>query len=119
MSLPDNLPHTCTITRSAAVEDEYGADYDAPLTVETGRECWVQPASDNEINRFQRREQTVTHKVYFRGDPGVLPGYSLIPANGRATCPFAGATLEVKSKAEATAGTGLLYRVMCEEIQQR
>ena len=119
MSLPDNLPHKCTISRSVTVEDGLGGDYDDLQTVESDRACWVQPASDSEINRFQRREQNVTHKVYFRGNPSVGPGFVITPANGIATCPFAGATLEVRSAAEATAGTGLLYRVMAEEIQPR
>jgi hypothetical protein len=107
------------VTRSVAVGDDIGGDYDDPEVVASDIECWVQPASDSEIDRFQRREQIVTHKVYFRGSVPYVPGYILTPKNGRATCPFAGATLEVKSKAEATAGTGLLYRVMAEEIQPR
>lgn len=119
MSLPDQLPHRCDISRSVTVEDGEGGDYDAPETVESGRACWVQPASDSEINVFQRREQRVSHKVYFRGNPGIAPGYILTPADGIAACPFAGATLEVKSVNEATVGTGILWRAMCEELQPR
>lgn len=115
MSLPDSLPHLCDITRSVAAQDEYGGDYDVPETVESDRACWVQPASDREVTIYQRRSQNVTHKVYFRGNPGVGPGYIITPSNGE----FSGKTLEVRSAAEATAGTGLLYRVMVEEIQPR
>ena len=115
MSLPDNLPHRCTISKSVTVEDDLGGDYDDLQAIESGRACWVQPASDREINVFQRREQNVTHKVYFKADPSLAPGYVITPTTG----PFTGKTLEVKSVAEATAGTGILYRVMVEEIQPR
>ena|SRR3990167_5313364 len=115
MSLPENLPHLCDITQSAWLPDEFAADRDEPEAVSTDTACWVQPASNNEVNIFQRREQKVTHKVYFLGNPGVKPGYILTPTTG----PFVGKTLEVKSEAECTAGTGLLYRVMVEELQPR
>lgn len=133
MSLPENLPHSCTIQKSAYVPDDIAADYDDPDTLrEDGTyahtsesdaqeiACWVQPASKNEINRFQRREQNVTHTVYFRGDPGVKPGYVILPNNnGLIDCPFAGKTLEVKAEQETTAGLGLLWGVVCEELQAR
>lgn len=115
MSLPDNLPHLCDIYKSAWQPDEYAADVDYPKAVSSGVACWVQPASDREVKLFQRGDQIVTHSVYFRGNPGVRPGYQLVPTNGT----FSGALLEVKSANECTAGTGLLWRVMCEETQPR
>jgi hypothetical protein len=115
MSLPEELPHRVSIKQTVSSNDEWGGNVDQDVVVETGRAAWVQPASDREIATFQRREMSITHKVYFRGDPGVQPGYVIVPTTG----PFAGATLEVMSSAEATAGTGLLYRVMVQEIQPR
>jgi hypothetical protein len=120
MSLPDNLPHLCDITKSIPVRDEYNADIDEPEDFLLNEPCWVQPASDREINIFQRRDQVVTHTVYFRGNPGIRPGYIITPKDGAyLACPFAGATLEVKSANETTAGLGLLWKAMCEEIQPR
>lgn len=116
MSLYDNLPHTCDIYESAWVPDEFaGASYDDPGAVESDRACWVQPASDRDIKLFQRRDQIITHSVYFKGNPNLRPGYIVMPTSG----PFTGATLDVKSCNECTAGTGLLWRAMVEEQQPR
>src|SRR5688572_13494428 len=117
--LPDHLPHLCDIKTSYTLPDELSGDVDDPTVADEDVACWIQPASDNEINRFKRRDQNVTHRVYFKGNPGVKPGYILRPKDGRITCPFAGAWLEVKSSAETTAGLGLLWSVMCEELQPR
>lgn len=120
MILPDQLPHRCTIRKSRPDQDELLGEVDDPQTVDTDVHVWIQPASNSEITQFQRRDQEVTHKAYFKGNPGVRPGYFLVPADGPTiACPVAGATLEVKSGAEATAGLGLLWKVMCREIQPR
>ncbi len=120
MSLPDNLPHLCDIQQVKPVKDGMLGSKMQPETFASDIECWVQPATNNQQIVFARKSQVVTHTVYFRGDPGFRgPGFTLLPKNGRATCPFAGATLEVRSKAETTAGTGLLWAVVCEEIQPR
>lgn len=113
--LPDELPHLATIKESAWIPDEFAADMDEPESVETDRACWVQPASDREITQFQRRDQSITHTVYFRGNPSLRPGFVIYPTSG----PFSGATLEVKSCNECTAGTGLLWKATCDEVQPR
>ena len=119
--LPDNLPHRCSIRQSAHVPDDLNADYDDPVDVDGQDDvaCWVQPAGKNEVSRFQRRDQNVTHTVFFRTNPNIRPGYILVPANGIVDCPFAGATLEVKAVNETTAGLGVLWAAICEEIQPR
>jgi hypothetical protein len=120
MSLPDQLPHLCAIYKSAPLQDEILGDLDDSLLVTASLACWFQPASDREITRFQRRDQEVTHKAFFKGNPGVRPGYVLIPTDGPTIdCPFAGATMEVMSANETTAGLGLLWAVMCREVQPR
>jgi len=115
MSLVDSLPHLCTIKQSAWVQDDNGADYDNPEIVEEGAACWVQPASDRQITEFQKRDQNVTHQVYFNTNKRLKPGHFLLPTTG----PFAGAYLEVKSYNETTAGLGVLFKAMCEEVQSR
>ena len=120
MSLPDNLIHTCRIKQSAHVVDDIAADYDDPIIVNEDEDdevvdCWIQSLGNSEIIQYQRRDQRVTHTVFFRGNPNVRPGYIIIPASG----PFEGATMEVRSATECTAGTGLLWEVIVEEIQPR
>ncbi len=120
--LPDQLPHLANISKSAHIPDDMAADLDQPKDVagQAAVACWVQPAGKSEIARFQRRDQNVTHTVYFKGNPNVRPGYIITPADGPVVaCPFAGATLEVKAANETTAGLGLLWAVMVEEIQPR
>ena len=118
--LPDRLPHRCTIRLSLPLQDDILGDVDETQLVDSDVACWVQPASDREITLYQRRDQVVTHKVYFKGNPGLRPGYIIIPADGpEIACPFAGANLEVRSANEATAGLGVLWRIMAEELQPR
>lgn len=120
MSLPENLPHRADITKSVPVQDDLGGDLEEQEDFLLDEPCWVQPASDREVNLFQRRDQNVTHSVYFRGNPGIRPGYVITPKDGAVvSCPFAGATLEVKSVNETTAGLGVLWKAMCEEVQPR
>lgn len=113
--LPDELPHLVDIYESAWVVDEFAADFEEPEAVETDRAAWIQPASDREITQYQRRDQNVTHSVYFKGNPGLRPGFIVRPTSG----PFTGAVLDVKSCNECTAGTGLLWKATCEEQQPR
>lgn len=113
--LPDNLPHRCAVYESYHLGDEIGADRDDAEQTTTNLPCWVQPASDREISQFLRRDQVVTHTIYFRGNPGLRPGFTIIPSNG----PFSGARLEVRSANETTAGLGVLWKATCEEIQPR
>jgi len=111
MSLPETLPHTCRITQSVNVPDEFAADFDGPVVVSDNIPCWVQPVTDREEIAHDRRSQYVTNKVYFSTDPGIKPGYFVEPYDG----PSAGKSLEVKSAAECTAGTGLLWRAFVED----
>lgn len=116
MSLPETLPHLVTIKESDNVPDEFaGADWDDPTVLYEDIPAWVQPAGDREIKEFQRRDQNVTHKIYFSRNLDLRPGYIIVPSSG----PFTGKSLEVKSANECTAGTGLLFRVMVEETQPR
>lgn len=111
-----NLPHLATIKQSVWVPDEFaGADYDDPDPIAIDEPCWVQPASDMQKTEFQRRSQSVSHKIYFSRNLGIKPGYYVLPTTG----PFAGTILSVKSVNEATAGTGMLWRVMVDETQAR
>lgn len=116
MSLPESLPHLVTIKESAAVKDEFaGADWDDPETLYENEPAWVQPAGDREIKEFQRRDQSVTHKVYLSRDLSLRPGNIILPTSG----PFANRPLDVVSCNECTAGTGLLWRCMVKEVQPR
>jgi hypothetical protein len=117
--LPQNLPHLCDIHKSYWVRDDLVAQYDDPTTFLTAEPCWVQPASQSEVYQYGRRDQVVTHTVYFNRNVGIRPGYIIYPTDGSITCPFDGATLEVRAYNETTAGLGVLWKAMVEEMQPR
>lgn len=106
MSLLDSMPHLCTAKRRTRTKDVLGGSKDSWTTTFTDRRCWRQAAGDSEITEFQKRGVTVTDKVYFIADPAVDERDVLI---------IGGDTLEVRSYAhpDASAGMGLLWRVMC------
>jgi hypothetical protein len=113
MSLLDNLPHTCDLFRTGVVADDTGSgdheQVDATAYI-ADEPCWVQPASAAEIIHFQRRDQIVTHKVYFNRDPGVRLTDKLDVTSG----PYDGSRLTIRTHADSGAGLGLLWKVMAE-----
>lgn len=119
MSLLDNLPHTCTarIRKRTRNSGDIGTR-DGFEIVFSGRACWRQPAGDSEINKFQQRQIRVTNKLYFVTDPGIDERHILdiTDENGNTVVGY-----EVRSKADpdASAGLGILYKVMIEDLTQR
>lgn len=118
MSLLDNLPHTGNIRRRVIVQDDYLGETETFPATSTNASVWVQPASQQEIDEFQRRDMRVTHKTYFSVDPTTYFGsaeenageYAIVPSDG----PMSGQLLKVISHANATAGIGLGWKVMLD-----
>lgn len=107
MSLLDHLPHTCSAFVRTRTKDALGGGKDSYASMFSGRACWLQPASSNEIVEYQKRSINVTNKVYFVEDPEIDNKYVLtIGAN----------SYKVQSMAspDASAGLGVVYRVMVE-----
>jgi len=90
-----------------------GGSKDAFVTITEGLKCWQQSVSDAEVLEFAKRGIAVTNKVYFTVDPDVNAEFVLVVTN-----PQTGQTdtLEVRSRArpDASAGLGVVYRVMAE-----
>ena len=107
MSILSNMPHTCTAKRRTRTSDAYGGTKDTYSVLFADRACWRQPASNTDIVEFQKRDITVTHKVYFVADPTL---------DERDILAFGDDDLEVKSYADpdASVGMGVVYRVMTE-----
>ena len=116
MSLLDNLPHTATARVRTRTTDSIGGAKDAFADVSgfVARPCWQQTASEAEILEFAKRGISVTDKVYFALRPALSAQHILVVTNvstGQTD------TYEVRSVADpdASAGLGVLYRVMCEK----
>lgn len=117
MSLFDNLPHTAAIQERTITQDVLLGETETWADSTTGLSVWVQVASQQEIDEFQRRDIRVTHRVYFNADPTTYFSqeadagqYSILCSTGS----FANQRLTVRSHAEATAGVGWGWKVMVE-----
>lgn len=105
--LPDELPHTCTIKRPRHVQGQLGGDTPDLADHETGVGCWIQPAKASTINEYRRRDQNVSHSVYFSEEPDLLPGDWILPEAGSFR---AGHLMRFVALAGAGAGVLELYR---------
>lgn len=113
MSLPDELPHTCSLARVSYTQTALGGDTEVQAAAYAADEpCWLQPANSSEIREYQKRDQRVTHKLYFNRNPGFQLGDAL--TMGAASSQYAGEVLTIRDFKEATAGLGILWKVMCE-----
>lgn len=113
MSLIDNLPHTGTHTRPQYEQDELGGMLEGQTTVSTGVECWVQNASQREFEAFQKRDQLISHKVFFGSKVDFRPGDELVITAGPS---FVGLTLEhVSGPTDRSAGLGKLFAAFFNE----
>ena len=114
MSLLDNMPHRCRIDRLKHKTDAVGGNIQAPAVVPgaSNLECWVQNASQREINEFQKRDKLVTHKVFFPTDPPLRVGDQITITT--ASPDILGQVLKFQAEADRSAGLGLLFGAMCE-----
>lgn len=117
----DTLPHECTIrTLSHArgdAEDENPIGGDVPSTTNrvTSQPCWVQNATRDARIDFQRRDQRLTHTVFFGEDVACEVDEEIVPADGLNDCPFAGKVLKVLDYGECTAGLAVGWKAICEQ----
>ncbi len=110
MPLLDSMPHTATAKRRTRTRDALMGRVDTwPDTLFAGRACWNQQASASEVMQWQARGVSVSHKVFFASNPGVDSSCCL---------EVGGRRLEVRSwpEPDASAGLGVVWRVMCEDI---
>jgi hypothetical protein len=113
MSLLDNLPHVCTLTRPDYDQDELGGQIENQTAVTTGIACWVQNASMREIEAYRKVDTEITHKVFFQTDPGFRPGDDLIVTSGPS---FVGVEMEFQAgPTDRSAGLGVLFAAMFAE----
>lgn len=117
MSLLDNLPHRCTIRKRVRSKGTLGGGRNDPSDVSTGVECWDQPAGDSEINFYMKQGMTINRKVYFASNPNVTEENQILitSRDGGSTTESSPVVLDVVSAAQpdASAGLGILWRVMC------
>lgn len=122
MSLLDNLPHKCKIQRRKRAAGSLGTG--SSLVVEqTDVACWVQQAGTSEIKEYERRGMRVNRKIYFNTNPGITEQHELVitELNDVAIPAASQVPLEVRTepRPDASAGLGVLYKVMAEEVTSK
>lgn len=113
MTLLQQFPHTAKAEIRVRTRGALGGSVDSFSTVFSGVACWQQHARESEITEFEKRGLAATDKVYFLTDPGLDERHILTITNPRTGSER---VFEVRSRAEpdASAGLGVVYRVMCE-----
>ena len=111
MSLLDNMPHTVRHERNTYTRDEQGAETEAPEIITAAVEAWVQNATRSEITEFEKRDERVTHKVFFNADQDLRPGDYLVVTAGPS---HVGERLKFQAYSDRSAGLGVLFGAMCE-----
>lgn len=120
MSLLQNLPHRCTIAkrRRQRVADGAGSAVDAFVVLHSNVSCWEQTHRDSKSKDFQKREMNDPTVVYFSTDYALDESHVIIitERKGTSISLTSQKILSVVSNAQpdASAGTGNLWRVMCE-----
>lgn len=109
------MPHTCTIYRRQWQKTTHLGHKESRRTLYEDEPCWVQLAGVREQKTAQKRDQIVTHSVYFTRELNLEPGDELLIAGGG----FDGDELEYKASADATVGLGFFFKAMTEEIRKR
>lgn len=112
MTLLDQMPHRIRHDRPTYERDDLLGDTQTLVQQAANVKSWVQNASMVEINEFQRRNERVTHKVFFPADPGLQVGDILTVTSGPS---FVGIVLKFQADSDRSAGLGVLYAAMCEE----
>ena len=108
MSLLAKMPHKVTVKRRDRKAGTMPGSVTRPVTTAKKVACWVQPASASEVMAFEKRGIVVTNKIYFPTDPGLDEKQELL---------YGTRELTVRSAAspDASAGLGVLYRVMAQD----
>ena len=121
MSLLDNFPHRCTLIRNTRQQDALGASCDVPEVMAAEVECWVQQAGTSEMRDFEKRGMRVNRKVFFTFDPQVTEQYDILitEINGVAQTNPARHTVRTQPQHDASAGLGVVWRVMTEELTSK
>jgi len=112
MSLLDRLPHTVSHFRKKYSRDEYIGNITELESLETGVRGWVQTASQQEIEQYQKTDQLISHKVFYSSEPTLRPGDLIRVTAGPS---YVGKDFNFESLADASAGLGKLFKVMVNE----
>jgi len=114
MSLLDNLPDLCTISRRVREKDALGGSKDTSTIEQTNVACWEQQASASESAEYQKRGMLLRSKIYFALNPQVTRRHQITVTSRDGTVLSTTTTWNVldSPSPDVSVGRGLLWRVM-------
>lgn len=115
MTLFESLPHIVQRAHQARTQDDIGGDVKTYVNFGEPIECWIQNVSAREITEFAKRDQAVTHKVYFAEEPGLGPGDRVIVLAIARNGFYQGRELNFMAGDDATAGMGLGIKIFFDQ----
>jgi len=105
------MPHEVSIQRlSYDGMTEFGGETTALQMVATELKCFVQNASSVEIERFRKRQMSVSTKMYFTSEPPLREGDEVTVTRNDKGTSYIGQRFEFKAIDDATAGFGILWK---------
>jgi len=114
MSLPQMpMPHEVTILRRSYVErTEFGGEKEQLDAIAGNVCCFVQGASAGEIEKFAKREMSVSTKAYFPTEPPLREGDEILVTKNNIGTSYIGQKFKFQAVDDATAGFGILWKGM-------
>ena len=121
MGILDSFPHRCTISRRIRTKRTLGGSKDSSVDEQTNVLCWEQNANHVEITDYEKMGMAVNRKIYFLTDPGVTVRHQISITSRNGVAIASPIELEVRTEAlpDASAGMGVVYKVMAEQITSR
>jgi hypothetical protein len=110
------MPHKCTIQRRTRTKGSLSGSKDDPTVEQTDVPCWEQAASHAEIDDFNKQGMSVDRKIYFTSDPAVRRRHQILITERNGATVSSPIPLDVVSESvpDAGAGTGVVFKVMCD-----
>jgi hypothetical protein len=110
------MPHRVSIWRTVRVREKNQPAARKQLQKTSGDDllpAWVQNASSTEVIEHQKRDQFVTHRVFFNVKPEIKKGDEVLVESGPS---FVNIRIENLALTERTAGLGRTWRMMGGEV---
>jgi hypothetical protein len=93
-----------------------GGSRDVPIVVAQDVPCWLQQAGASELKLFEQRGMSLTYKIFFLTDPGVTAQHQIILTRYQGQqVEFNPGTVLSSTRPDASAGLGMLWKVMIGE----
>lgn len=112
----ESLPHRVTIRSPIYGADDLGAVVGEMTDVYTDVAAWVQNAGAAEIREFDRRDEDISHKVFFGSVPAIAVGDLIYVESGPS---FVGKLFTFVAGTDRSAGCGVLWAAYVVERPAR